>query len=336
MKKILSKYPKEEIPNLPRAAFEGRIITIESEAEAVKAVDYLLAQDIIGFDTETKPNFKGGPMNPVALLQVSSRDTCFLFRLNHMGLPDCILRLLSDRTVLKIGLSWHDDINQLHRRKQFEPGDFVELQQMVGDYGIKDLSLQKLYANVFGQKISKTQRLTNWEADVLTEAQKVYAATDAWACVKLYEELERMRAEGYELEIVPEPEPVQPQKTKEEKEADKAKEQAKRKQQRRRKGKGYDPRKKKKASEASGQETVPPKAENAKDSPDMTAAPSQDKAEKAPAPVGSDEKPAPVKPRAPRKRKPVEKPATEAATPATAAQEEKPKVKRRKKTTSNG
>jgi len=227
MKKIYSRFDKQSIPKLPQVLFEGRIETIVSEQEAEKAVDYLLSQDIIGFDTETKPNFKAGRLNDVALLQVSSRDICFLFRLNHIGMPDCVLRLLTDNSNIKVGLSWHDDIRMLQRRASFTPGTFVELQEMVREYGIKDLSLQKLYANIFGQKISKSQRLSNWEADILSEPQKQYAATDAWACIMLYEELLRLKEEGFDLEVVPEPEPAAPapkeDKPKEKKTSEKSK-----------------------------------------------------------------------------------------------------------------
>ena len=212
MKRIYSKFDKQLIPQLPQVLFQGRVETIVSEADAEKAVDYLLRQDVIGFDTETKPMFRSGRQNEVALLQVSSRDICFLFRLNHIGMPPCIIRLLSDTNNIKVGLSWHDDIRMLRHRAEFTPGHFIELQEMVSDFGIKDLSLQKLYANIFGQKISKSQRLSNWEADVLTEAQKRYAATDAWACVMLYEEFLRLKREGFELEIVEEEAAPQPPK----------------------------------------------------------------------------------------------------------------------------
>jgi len=224
MKKIYSKFNKQLIPSLPQVLFSGKIETILSEEDAEKAVDYLLSQDIIGFDTETKPIFKAGRQNDVALLQVSSNDVCFLFRLNHIGMPACILRLLSDSSNIKVGLSWHDDLRALKKRTDFTPGEFVELQELVREFGITDLSLQKLYANIFGEKISKAQRLSNWEADVLSERQKLYAATDAWACVMLYQELLRLKVEGYDLEIVPEPEPMPEEPTpKEEKPKAKAK-----------------------------------------------------------------------------------------------------------------
>ena len=177
------------ISSLPVEAFKGRIIVILSPGETEKAVDYLLSQPILGFDTETKPSFKKGSQHKVSLLQVSTEDTCFLFRLNHTGLTPALLRLLTDKTVKKVGLSWHDDVNSLHKLKAFTPGDFIDLQQCANQIGIEDLSLQKLYANLFGKKISKRQQLSNWEADILTDKQKLYAATDAWSCIKLYKEI---------------------------------------------------------------------------------------------------------------------------------------------------
>lgn len=206
MKILKNKFDKLAINDLPRCAFEGRIVLIISDSQADRAVDYLLTQPVLGFDTETKPSFqKGRGMNKVALLQVSTPDTCFLFRLNRIGITDSILRLLTDKNVVKVGLSWHDDLQQLRRRRNFTPGEFVELQKIVKDFGIEDMSLQKLYANIFGQKISKSQRLTNWEADSLTDGQQIYAATDAWACVKMYNELKRLReTDDYILERVDE------------------------------------------------------------------------------------------------------------------------------------
>lgn len=192
MKTLYNKYDKKQIANLPNVVFTGRIIVILTASDAEKAVEYLLSQSILGVDTETRPAFRKGIKHKVALLQVSSHDTCFLFRLNHTGITPAIIRLLEDTTVPKIGLSLHDDITMLHRVADFKPGRFIDLQNHVREVGVEDLSLQKLYANFFGQRISKTQRLTNWEADILTERQKLYAATDAWTCIMLYEELMRL------------------------------------------------------------------------------------------------------------------------------------------------
>lgn len=197
MKILKNKFDKLAVNDLPRVVFEGKIVLVISEQEADKAVDYLLSQPILGFDTETRPSFQRGKgMNKVALLQVSTQDTCFLFRLNQIGMPPSVLRLLTDKKVVKVGISWHDDLMQLRRRKDFMPGTFIDLQKEVRKLGIEDMSLQKLYANFFGQKISKSQRLTNWEADNLGEGQQMYAAIDAWACVMLYNEICRLRETG--------------------------------------------------------------------------------------------------------------------------------------------
>lgn len=202
MKIIRDIFPKAEIGALPRALFDGRIICIQTEKEAEKAVEYLMMQKRVGLDTETRPSFVSGRIFKVALVQISTLDTCFLFRLNYIGFPQCLKSFLEDMTVEKIGLSLKDDFDALHRRGAFIPGDFVELQEYVHAFGIKDQSLQKIYANLFGEKISKAQRLTNWEAEILNDGQKLYAATDAWTCLKIFNYLEELKKTGdYHLEV---------------------------------------------------------------------------------------------------------------------------------------
>lgn len=203
MRKIIyNKFDKKSIAQLPTVTFPGKTVVVMSESEAEKAVHFLLSQDILGVDTETRPSFKKGESHMVSLLQVSTSDVCFLFRLNHIGITPAILRLLENKAVPMVGLSLHDDMLSLHKRVAFTPGFFIDLQDLVGELGIEDLSLQKLYANLFHQKISKRQRLTNWDSDVLNDKQKAYAALDAWACINLYKEILRLKQSGdYELVI---------------------------------------------------------------------------------------------------------------------------------------
>lgn len=199
-KTIYNKYDKKKIGSLPREFFEGRIVVVQSRQEADKAVSYLLSRDILGVDTETRPSFRKGNMHQVALLQVSDHEVCFLFRLNFIGLPPSVIRLLEDTEVPKVGLSLADDMLMLHRRANFTPGYFIDLQKHMSLIGVEDMSLQKLYANIFGKRIAKREQLSNWENDVLTDAQKRYAAADAWACINLYEELNRLKESGdYQL-----------------------------------------------------------------------------------------------------------------------------------------
>lgn len=199
---IKEKIDKNEVAEMEVVTFDGRIIVIQTELEAEKAVNYLLTQSMVGIDTETRPSFKRGVVNKVALLQVSTHDTCFLFRLNMTGMCPPIVRLLSHPTLVKVGLSLKDDIRMLHFVGEFASNNFIDLQNIVGQVGIRDMSLQKIYANLFGQKISKRQRLTNWEADVLNDAQKAYAAIDAWACLKIYDRIEELKASG-DYEVIP-------------------------------------------------------------------------------------------------------------------------------------
>lgn len=197
MKRIIySKFNKEAIHTLPQVLFSGRIIVVTTEKMAEKAVNFLLTQDILGVDTETRPVFRKGQSYQVSLFQVATKEVCFLFRLNILGITPAIKLLLENTQTKMIGLSWHDDLLMLHKRCDFEKGYFIDLQDIVGDLGIKDLSLQKLYANLFHQKISKRQRLTNWDQENLTDKQKLYAATDAWACIMLYEEILRLKETG--------------------------------------------------------------------------------------------------------------------------------------------
>ena len=199
-KTIYNKFDKSLIASLPVAEFGRRIIVVLTAGEARRAVDFLLSRPVLGLDTETRPNFTRGHQHKVSLLQVSTDDICFLFRLNYIGLTPDLVRLLEDTTVDKVGLSWHDDLNSLRHLGSFTPGRFIEIQELVRQLGIEDMSLQKIYANLFGQKISKRQQLSNWEVDVLSDRQKLYAATDAWACINIYREILRLKKEGdYEL-----------------------------------------------------------------------------------------------------------------------------------------
>jgi len=180
---------KEEIAKLPKETFSGKIEVIDDINKVPDAVNYLLTKQILGFDTETKPSFKRGRLHKVALLQLSSEDTCFLFRLNRIGYPDLLDEIICNPDIKKIGLSLKDDFAAIRRRSDKKPQNFVELQSFVDDYGIEENSLQKIYAILFGKRIAKSQRVSNWEADELSEAQKSYAALDAWACLRIYNHL---------------------------------------------------------------------------------------------------------------------------------------------------
>ena len=96
------------------------------------------------------------------------------------------MNFLNSEETIKVGLSLRDDFGAIRKRSAIDPGNFIDLQDFVKSFCIQEASLQKIYAILFSKKISKGQRLTNWEAENLTEPQQRYAALDAWACLKIY------------------------------------------------------------------------------------------------------------------------------------------------------
>ena len=181
----------EEIENMPLGAFPGKIQVIDTNGfKYMKAVNYLKQQKIIGFDTETRPCFEHRqPHNGVALLQLSGADRAYLFRVQKTGLKKGLREVLSNPDIIKVGAASHDDVRGLQRLAGFEEKGFVDLQKIVWEWGIKDKSVKKMSAIILGKRISKAQQLSNWEADTLTAAQQMYAATDAWICREMYLEL---------------------------------------------------------------------------------------------------------------------------------------------------
>ena len=184
---------KATIQTLPLAFFEGEVVVIDKPDMVAEAASYLRQHTILGVDTEARPSFKRGVHYPTALVQISTLERCYLFRLTHVGLPVEIAEIFADPSICKVGLAFKDDINGLRRRRDFKPTNCVDLQSIVCKYGIMELGLQKIFAIVFGKKISKAQQLTNWENSHLTAEQARYASTDAWATLSIYLALQQVK-----------------------------------------------------------------------------------------------------------------------------------------------
>lgn len=182
---------KEEINNLPVVRFTGESIVVDSPAKVNEAVAYLSAHHLLGVDTESRPSFQRGVHYPTALVQIATDERCYLFRLSKIGMPPALAKLFADKSICKVGLAFRDDINGLRRLHDFRAENCIDLQSIIRRYGILDLGLQKIFAILFGQKISKSQQLTNWESDTLTHEQISYASTDAWATLRIYEHLQQ-------------------------------------------------------------------------------------------------------------------------------------------------
>jgi len=176
----------DELNSLPLKSFEGTIHVISNPTEAAEAIHRLSFSKIVGFDTETRPTFKKGKLNPVSLLQLATRKEAFLFRMNKLGHSPGLELLLTQASLLKIGAAIHEDIRALKAVYPHQTKGFIDLQDIVKNYGIENIGVKKMAAIVLGFRISKSQQLSNWEADTLTEAQMVYAATDAWVSLEIY------------------------------------------------------------------------------------------------------------------------------------------------------
>lgn len=186
---------KDELNELPLGQFEGEIFLIDHPDQVDEAVDFLEDQQIIGFDTETKPAFRKGQFNPVALLQLSTSHQAFLFRLNKIGFPDSLRNLLEKENLVKVGAAVHDDLKGLRKlTDSFYPLSFFDLNDELKKVGFHNVGVRNLCGMVLKIRISKSEQVSNWEAETLTEKQQRYAATDAWACLEVFKVL---KEEGY-------------------------------------------------------------------------------------------------------------------------------------------
>jgi ribonuclease D len=188
-----NKYPEnitiEEIQEYELSWFQGEIIIVDNLSTFKKIIPGLMKEKLLGFDTETRPSFRKGHKNKVSLIQLSTRNKAYLFRINKIGIPPELTGILANPEITKAGVAVHDDIKFLKSVRKFNAAGFVDLQTFVRDYGILSSGLKKLTAIVLGFRISKRQQVTDWEAEVLSEPQMVYAATDAWVCYEIYDKL---------------------------------------------------------------------------------------------------------------------------------------------------
>ena len=180
---------KEQLAELPKVTYPGNIKVVNTAAEMRRAISILKRYEILGFDTESRPTFRKGATIHVSLIQIATEDVCFLFRIRKITDISPLKEIIESERILKIGLSLHDDSNILSHDHNFKPKGFVDLQKIVPEYNFANTSLQKIYAILFNERITKSQQLSNWDADELSDAQLSYAAIDAWACIRIYKKL---------------------------------------------------------------------------------------------------------------------------------------------------
>lgn len=189
---------KEEINLLPIQAWEGPVVIVRDEETLAQTLSALQKEEVLGFDTETRPTFIKGKSSSPALIQLATATTAYIIQLIHLPFGAGMAKLLSCPSILKVGVAIHNDMKALARVHPFMAGGVVDLADMAKERGIQAQGLRTLAANLLGFRISKSAKCSNWENHNLTPQQIKYAATDAWLGNALYFRMLHMGKHGCE------------------------------------------------------------------------------------------------------------------------------------------
>jgi len=181
---------KQEINDLPLFKYEGKTVIASTEKQIDRAIFEIEEHELVGFDTETKPTFKKGEFNHVALVQIALPEKVYLLRITQVGITNTLGRFLSNEKITKIGIALDDDLFALKKRRRFIPAGFLDLNKIAPKLGIENIGARNLSALLLKNRISKNQQISNWENPILSEPQIKYAATDAWICLEIYNKLD--------------------------------------------------------------------------------------------------------------------------------------------------
>ncbi|TXC77035.1 3'-5' exonuclease [Luteibaculum oceani] len=186
----LYEIQKDEIQNYPLDHYRGEIVLVDNQ-EGLREFykeDIFANYDVIGFDTESKPSFKKGQVNKLALFQFATPHAVYLVRLNKIGgIPEKLASMMRNYHGTMVGISLADDWREIRKLKiDAKPECVIDLNELAMKKGFVSIGAKKLSALLLGIRISKRQQVSNWEADELSEPQMIYAATDAWICRGIY------------------------------------------------------------------------------------------------------------------------------------------------------
>jgi len=184
---------REEINALPLICYEGTVRVVDAPALLENAIEVLRMEEILGFDTETRPCFRKGASNPASILQLAGSRAVYLFQLQRVGGVGALAGLLEDPRIVKAGVSVARDVKELQALSPFEPARFVDLAVLSTRAGIKNNGLRGLAACLMGGRISKSAKTSDWSRERLSESQVLYAATDAWVSREIYLRLIEIR-----------------------------------------------------------------------------------------------------------------------------------------------
>ncbi len=180
---------KDKINLLPLYKYEGKTVIAATDKQIDKAVFEIEEHKVVGFDTESKPAFRKGQFNHVALIQIATPEKVYLLRIHQVGITNVLRNFLSNQEIIKVGIALDDDLIALNRRRRFKPMGFKDLNLIAPTLGIENIGARNLTALILNNRISKNQQVSNWENPALTIPQIKYAATDAWICLEIYNKL---------------------------------------------------------------------------------------------------------------------------------------------------
>ena len=112
---------KQAVAEMEPVVFDGPVTIVDTPEQLDAALADLRSHALVGFDTETKPSFKKGCVNKVALMQLSTDTHNYLIRLNKLGIPAPLREFLENPAITKVGLSVHDDFSVMRRTEPVEP-----------------------------------------------------------------------------------------------------------------------------------------------------------------------------------------------------------------------
>jgi ribonuclease D len=177
---------KDEINELPVRRYEGKVCLVASAQDAALALEDVLAESVVGFDTETRPAFRPGESYLPCLAQVATARAVYLFQLQQQDFSAPMAAILSSPGVAKAGVSVADDLRNLKKLFDFSSEGVVDLGTVAKRHGLKQSGVRNLAGLFLGYRIPKGTKTSNWAARQLSPQQIAYAATDAWVCRELY------------------------------------------------------------------------------------------------------------------------------------------------------
>ncbi|XP_053556112.1 bifunctional 3'-5' exonuclease/ATP-dependent helicase WRN [Bombina bombina] len=188
--------------SLPFLEFNGSVVysyeTCDCNLLSEDIRSSLSEGSVLGFDIEWPPMYTKGKTGKVALIQVCvSEKKCYLFHISSMtGFPKGLKRLLEDESIKKVGVGIEGDQWKLMSDYDLKLKGFIELTD-VANQKLKckeKWSLNGLIKHLFSKQLLKDNsvRCSNWNLFPLNEDQKLYAASDAYAGLIIYQKLESM------------------------------------------------------------------------------------------------------------------------------------------------